>query len=117
QVVVKMLWAMRDAYQTDPADVQAAIGPSIGPDNYEVGPEVVEAVKDAFGETADLIRTAAEGKTYLNLWAANQLALERAGVKHVEVAGICTAANTAEFYSHRAEAGRTGRFGAIIALR
>ncbi len=116
QVVVSTLRAMRAAYGTDPTDVQAAIGPSIGPDHYEVGPEVVEAVKTSFGDTTDLIRTSPDNKTYLDLWAANRLALERAGVERIEVAGISTASNTAEFFSHRAEAGRTGRFGAIIAL-
>ena len=42
--------------------------------------------------------------------------LERAGVGVVEVAEICTAENVHEFYSHRAEHGRTGRFGAVISL-
>jgi len=37
-------------------------------------------------------------------------------VGQIEVAGICTATRTDEFYSHRAERGRTGRFGAVIAL-
>ncbi len=51
-----------------------------------------------------------------DLWAANRLLLEQAGVRHIEVAGLCTACHTEDWYSHRAEKGRTGRFGAIIAL-
>jgi YfiH family protein len=117
QVVVSTLRAMHMAYDSDPADVQAAIGPSIGPDRYQVGPEVVEALARAFGAADGLIRRASDGSTYLNLWEANRLALERAGVRQIEVAGICTASNLDEFYSHRAERGRTGRFGAIIALK
>jgi len=42
--------------------------------------------------------------------------LEQAGVSHIEEAGLCTACATEDWYSHRAEKGRTGRFGAIIAL-
>lgn len=113
---VSALHAMRDAYGTHPADVQAGIGPSIGPDRYQVGEEVVEAIAVAFGGTDGLIRRAGDGSAYLDLWVANRLALERAGVTQIEVAGICTASHTDEFYSHRAEAGRTGRFGAAIAL-
>ena len=83
---------------------------------YRVGEEVVEAVREAFGTIDGLIKRAADGSAYLDLWAANRLALERAGVVQIEVAGICTATRTDEFYSHRAEKGRTGRFGAVIAL-
>jgi YfiH family protein len=117
QVVVSTLRAMQDAYGTDPADVQAAIGPSIGPERYQVGPEVVAAVVESFGAADGLIRRGQDGSAYLDLWAANRLALERAGVHQIEIAGICTASNVAEFFSHRAEGGKTGRFGAVIALR
>jgi copper oxidase (laccase) domain-containing protein len=44
------------------------------------------------------------------------LALEQAGVKRIEVAGQCTACHPEDWYSHRAQKGRTGRFGALIAL-
>jgi copper oxidase (laccase) domain-containing protein len=39
------------------------------------------------------------------------------GVKQVEIAQICTACNTSEWFSHRAENGQTGRFGALLALQ
>lgn len=113
---VSALHAMQVAFGTRPADVQAGIGPSIGPERYQVGEEVVAAVRAAFGTTEGLVRRAADGSAYLDLWAANRTALERTGVTHIEVAGICTATHTDEFYSHRAEAGKTGRFGAVIAL-
>lgn len=108
--------SMQAAFGSNPADIQAGIGPSIGPERYQVGEEVVGAVRSAFGTVEGLIRRAADGSAYLDLWAANRLALERAGVGLIEIAGICTATRTDEFYSHRAERGRTGRFGAVIAL-
>ena len=113
---VSALRTMQDAFGTRPHDVQAGIGPSIGPDHYQVGEEVVSAVQGAFGTVEGLVRRATDGSAYFNLWATNRLALERAGVTHVEVAGLCTATHTSEFYSHRAEAGRTGRFGMVAAL-
>lgn len=45
--------AMSAAYGTRPADVRAAIGPSIGPDHYEVGPEVVERARYVFGAASE----------------------------------------------------------------
>lgn len=108
--------SMSAAFGSNPADIQAGIGPSIGPERYQVGEEVVNAVRAAFGAVEGLIRRAADGSAYLDLWAANRLALERAGVGQIEIAGICTATRTDEFYSHRAERGRTGRFGAVVAL-
>jgi YfiH family protein len=117
RVVESTLRCMQTAYGTDPADVQASIGPSIGPDHYQVGPEVVDAVQESFSTTEGLIHRASDGSAYLNLWETNRLALERAGVKQIEIAGICTASTTSDFYSHRAEHGKTGRFGAVIALR
>ncbi|MBN2305218.1 MAG: peptidoglycan editing factor PgeF [Anaerolineae bacterium] len=110
------LATMQTAFGTRPQDVQAGIGPSIGPERYQVGEEVAEAVREAFGQLDGLVRRADDGSAYFDLWAANQLVLERAGVTQIEVAGICTASRTGEFFSHRAEAGRTGRFGAVIAL-
>lgn len=113
---VSAVHAMQTAFGSRPQDIQAGIGPCIGPDRYQVGEEVVQAVQQAFGQTDGLIHWAGDGSAYFDLWAANRLALERADVTQIEVAGICTASRTDEFYSHRAEAGRTGRFGVVMAL-
>ncbi len=112
-----MVEAMAQAYDCNPTDIQAGIGPSIGPERYQVGEEVVSAVQGYFGTTDGLIhRNRADNTAYFDLWAANRLDLERAGVEQIEVAGICTAQRTDEFFSHRAEKGRTGRFGAVLSL-
>lgn len=112
----ELVRAMAQAFGSRPSDMVAGIGPSIGPEHYQVGEEVVEAVKAHFGAVDGLIaRNPNDETTYLDLWAANRLDLERAGVTQVEVAGLSTASHTTEFFSHRAESGRTGRFGAVIA--
>jgi YfiH family protein len=109
--------AMARAYDSRPEDIQVVIGPSIGAANYQVGEEVVKAIDMNFGSVDGLIsRDARDGTAYLDLWAANRLDLERAGVQQIEVAGICTAERVDEFFSHRREKGRTGRFGAVISL-
>jgi polyphenol oxidase len=108
--------AMHKRYDSSPADIRAAIGPSNGPDHYEVGPDVVNQVKQTFGSDAASLLSVSADHIKFDLWAANCLLLERTGVRNIEVAGLCTACHTEDWYSHRAEKGRTGRFGAIIAL-
>lgn len=108
--------AMQAHYGCQPGDIRAGIGPSIGPDHYEVGMDVIDRVKAAFGQDADGLIRRENGRHFLDLWSANRLLLENAGVRQIEVAGICTACSIVDWYSHRAENGRTGRFGAMIAL-
>jgi len=110
------LQAMMGRYGSHAEDIQAAIGPSIGVDHYEVGADVVGRVQGAFGAGSGSLIQVRDGKTHFDLWAANRLQLEQAGVRQIEVAGICTACHLDDWYSHRAERGKTGRFGALIAL-
>ena len=113
----RMVRAMQDAGGCRPEDIQVGIGPSIGQQRYQVGEEVVVAVRDCCGTLEGLVqRDPADGTAWLDLWASNRLLLERAGVREIELAGMCTAGRVDEFYSHRGEGGRTGRFGALISL-
>lgn len=112
-----MIRAMQDAFGSKPSDIRAGVGPAIGPDNYQVGEEVTAAVQAHFGTLDGLIkRDPADNSAYFNLWEANRRDLAQAGVENIEVMGICTASRTDDFFSHRAEKGKTGRFGAIICL-
>lgn len=108
--------SMQTAYRCNPRDILAAIGPSIAVHHYEVGHEVVDQVESAFGQDADEVLVRDDGSTRFDLWRANQLILEKMGVRNIEVSGICTACNLHDWFSHRGEKGKTGRFGALIAL-
>ncbi len=112
---------MQKTYGTIPADLVAAIGPSIGPDHYIVGQDVSDQVRHTFGPAAAKMLQQINGdspgsKVKFDLWQANRCVLESAGVRQIETAEICTACNLDDWFSHRAESGRTGRFGALIAL-
>jgi YfiH family protein len=107
---------MHANFGSNPDEILSAIGPSIGPDHYEVGPDVVLQVRQAFRQDAPSLLRNIAGAIHFDLWMANRLILEIAGVKQIEQAGICTVCHGEDWYSHRAEHGRTGRFGAIIAL-
>ncbi len=111
--------AMTTAFGSHPSDIVAGIGPSIGPCCYEVGPEVVEAFAawDGIGQEVIVPPGGAGKGAHLDLWLANRRDLGRAGVTHIEAANLCTACHNDDFYSHRREHGRTGRFGVIITLR
>lgn len=108
---------MQSAFGSQPSDILAAIGPAIGPDHYEVGADVIEQVNYSFGKDAARVLSEREGHVFFDLWLANTLVLEQAGVSQLEVAGLCTACHPDDWYSHRGEKGKTGRFGALIAVR
>ena len=108
---------MHEHYGSKPENIYAAIGPSIGVDHYEVGTDVIAKVQESFGSDAEHLIKIRDGKTYLDLWLANFLQLQKSGVEKIEVAGLCTACHLEDWFSHRAEKGKTGRFGAMIALQ
>lgn len=108
--------ALSRHFGSRPEDILAGIGPSIGPDHYPVGGEIVEAVCAAFGPSAERFLSRRGESVHLDLWAANEYTLRQSGVRRVSQAGICTACRTADWFSHRAEGGRTGRFGALAWL-
>ncbi len=108
---------MNTEFGTEPAEIFAAIGPSIGPDHYQVGDDVVSQVRAVFGDEADSLLHSVDGGTNLDLWEANRILLIQAGVNHIEQAGICTACHIEDWYSHRGERGKTGRFGVMMGLQ
>ncbi len=115
-VVANTVRAMQDAFDTRAPDLIACIGPSIGPCCYEIGADVRARIETAFPEThAQLLRH--NGATHLDLWQANAVQLRALGVREIEIAGVCTADHTHDFYSWRRENATTGRFAALIALR
>jgi len=116
-VATATIQSMQKEYGCDPADVVACIGPSIGPDHYEVGSDVILQVMQKFGDDSEQLLQSHNGKIHFNLWKANELLLKQAGVKQIETAEICTACHTTDWFSHRAEKGKTGRFGALISLQ
>jgi YfiH family protein len=117
KIVHKAVQMMIENYDTSPGDLRAGIGPSIGPDHYQIGKDVLEQVKLSFGNKADQFIINQHGNTFFDLWKANEYILHGMGVKNIEISGICTGCNMGDWYSHRLESGITGRFGAVIGLQ
>lgn len=103
-------------FGSKPSDLMVGIGPSIGPDHYQVGDEVIQKVEAKFGSDAEILLHNSEGKIQLDLWKTNELILQKCGVRQIEIAGICTACDLSEWFSHRGEKGKTGRFAALMTL-
>jgi len=114
---IKMLIAM-----DVPAErLTAAIGPCIGKLAFEVGPEVVEAFEQAFGNegAAAVVKRNADGNGSVNLREAVRIQLLSGGVPEdrIDSTDRCTAFHKDEFFSHRRDKGVTGRMAAMIAPR
>jgi YfiH family protein len=106
---------------SSPADIIAALGPAMSPDLYQVGPDVHQAVTQSFGPAAPaLLRPDShDGRWLLDLWSANRLALQEAGVPaaQIHVTDIPTGpAGHDCFFSDRA-ARPCGRLALVARLR
>jgi len=84
----------------------AAVGPSIGPCCYEVGQEVLDAFAGLGGGVVS-------GRM-LDLAEVAERLLVGAGVERVDRAGLCTSCEPGLFFSHRRDAGRTGRQAGVV---
>ena len=114
----KTVLAMQQHYNTNPADCLVGIGPSIGPCCYQIDELVLNKLQANFVNWRDLTSPSDGHHWQLDLWNANRQQLEEIGVldSNISISGICTACNKEIFFSHRAEAGGTGRIGAVITL-
>lgn len=115
-VALATVQAMMATFGSRPEDVWAGIGPAIGSQHYSVGVEVVEAIQAVLPPGIQAA-THCEGRWMMDLPAALEAQLRAVGVMQVEQSGLCTASCVDEWYSHRAEAGRTGRFGVLVMLK
>jgi YfiH family protein len=116
-VVQAAVDGMQAHYGCNPKNIIAGIGPSIGVDHYEVGADVISQFREKYKSDSDKVLQTRKGSTYLDLWTANAIQLRNAGVEQIQISGQCTACNLENWFSHRAEKGKTGRFGALMALQ
>jgi YfiH family protein len=105
---------------SNPRDLIAAIGPSAGPADYEVGESLVEAFLDAGHARQDVdrwfIRSGA--RPHLDLWSANRDQLIAAGIPagHIHVCGLSTVSHPDVFDSYRVAGERAGRMAGVIVV-
>lgn len=118
QIVRRAVGQMQHAFGSDPAQMIAAIGPSIGPECYEVDEPVMGPVRQAFPGWQDAAAARGSGRWSLDLAALNRMELAQAGLRerNVHAVGMCTSCHAERFYSFRRE-GRTGRMLSVIMVK
>jgi YfiH family protein len=119
-VVSAAVETLERRFGVPPARLIAAIGPSIGPCCYRVGPDVERAFAER-GVRADAIERwfiRDVNRLTLDLWRANRDQLVARGVspRRVHAARLCTSCHPALFHSYRRDDGGTGRMAAVVRL-
>lgn len=112
---------MQEEFDSDPAEIYGAVGPSICQDCYEVSEDVIEQFQKAFPEEQwnSLFYRKPDGKYQLNLWEANHQIMLEAGLReeHISMPNLCTCCNPEFLFSHRASHGKRGNLGAFLGIQ
>jgi YfiH family protein len=140
RIVTKAIGKMQMQFGANPADLLAALGPSIGGCCYEVGTEIAVEFKSQFSNASgwfDELRTGDEPNplqwlnmlspghqpppknVLLDLRKANRAQLLEAGLRaqNIFVSDLCTACRHDLFFSYRKEGVMTGRLMAVVGIR
>ena len=143
RIVEKGVGALRREYGSRPEDIYAVIGPGIQKCCYEVGDDLRAQFESQFPYARELFHEVQESdpvrkkypllfmnqrppghgdlciKLHLDLREANRRQLLEAGVPEKQITAMtaCTACDTTQFFSHRAEKGRTGRMMAVVGIK
>jgi YfiH family protein len=140
RIALKTVGRMIQEYGSNPSDLIAAMGPSIGPCCYEVGVELVTRFTAQFADAAEYFdepRTGDEPNpiqwlnmkppghqpppknVHLDLRKANHSQLVSAGVRPAKIhqSDLCTGCNTNMLFSYRKEGPISGRLLAVVGMK
>lgn len=122
RIAERTVEVMKARYGCTAGQLRCAIGPGISLDAFEVGDEVYDTFRTAGFPMERLARrypATCVSKWHIDLWEANRLQLMDAGVpdSQIQVAGICTYACHADYFSARRLGIASGRIFSGILLR
>jgi YfiH family protein len=108
-IVKKVICQMVDKMGTNTDNIEAVIGPSIGPCCFEVGSEVAEKFNFVLRK---------EGRYYVDLWKENEKQIIESGVHSdkITTGNLCTVCEDDLFFSYRRDSGKTGRMGTFVEI-
>lgn len=112
-IIQNTVSALRAALGDADARLLAYLGPAIGPTRFEVGPEVLAAMRARLPAASEAFAAGAPGKLLCDLFALARQALAQAGVESVYGGGQCTYSDPVRFFSYRRDR-VTGRHAALI---
>ncbi|QTA37574.1 peptidoglycan editing factor PgeF [Thermosipho ferrireducens] len=107
-----LIMRMVDIFNCAPQDIFVSIGPSIGPESFEVGTDVAEKFIKKYGNQIVKLK---DGKVYIDLWKIAEIQLKEVGIINIENSMIDTYVNTEYFYSYRKEKTHK-RFAVFVGL-
>jgi len=99
--------------QAGAGEILAWLGPAIGPERFEIGPEVRAAFVQGNADADAAFAPRANGKYVADIYQLARLALAACGVRLVSGGDFCTVSDARRFYSYRRD-GRTGRMASLI---
>lgn len=120
KIGAKMIDLMVEHYGCELQDIAVGIGPTIGPERFEVSEPVYDRFSEALPAYMDRIVYSRKGeKWHLDLWEAAKAVLLERGVseENISVGRMCTYDNEDLFYSYRRDDGSTGRMAAMIMIK
>ncbi|MGN1032733.1 MAG: peptidoglycan editing factor PgeF [Intestinibacter sp.] len=119
KICEKTLKAMKDNYNTNPEDVTAIIGPSIGSCCYEVSRDLVEKFNKIITNSDEKMYKIKDKKYYLDLWKINTYILKEFGVLESNILNmnICTSCNCDKFFSYRKHDKTAKRIGTLVEIK
>lgn len=100
-----------------PGNIRAAIGPGIGSCCFLTHDDVPDAMREAFGSSADAHMVKRGGQWAVDLKGIVRDTLLEAGVREIYTDGLCSCCHEPLLWSHRRSGSRRGLQGAVIALR
>ena len=108
---------MQAEFGTDPADLLAAVGPSISKRSFEVDEPCAAEFPRAARERCVCHRRR-NGKFHVDLWECNRRYMLACGMRpeRITVGGVCTMENSDLVFSHRVTRGKRGSNAAFLML-
>jgi YfiH family protein len=113
RAVARLVARLRERCGAEPPALLAYLGPAIGAKHFEVGPDVLHAMRAALPGADAAFARCGDGRYLADLPALARQALARSGVVEVFGGGDCTYADARRFYSYRRDR-VTGRHAALI---
>ena len=119
QIGAKTVRRMTEIYGTNPADIQAAIGPAIGSCCYEVDVGFYQQFHKEYGDEINKFFILKSGsKPLCDLKTMNKSFLIESGLSanNIEVSELCTMCNPELFFSHRRSGSKRGTMASFIGM-
>lgn len=109
-ILNETLHVMVDEFACIPANLHAAVSPSLGP--------CCQIFSDPFHELPESFHGFVHPNLHVNFWDVTKAQFSAAGIpeNHIEFSNICTSCSTKSYFSYRKEGPETGRFASVIGL-